>query len=158
MGYYSWHELEIIQDHSKEPLTHEEHEKNIADLYGWDDLWENDVKGCIEDTMLKYSRKHPDVIFRVFRRGEESDDIWNYYYYRGSESSYTLYGSGDDFTLADFELEEVPECYVVVHMSSLSGLPQLYSEGDEIPKMFNKADAKTKAAGLECGTAVYMEV
>ncbi len=80
MGYYTRHELEILEG--------ENHEINyaaeIAIVSGYGDNFDDCIKWYDrEKDMRAYSKKHPDTLFKVSGEGEESGDIWAEYYQNG---------------------------------------------------------------------------
>ena len=84
MGYYTRHELEVIEgEHSL-----------IAELVGENEeaAYAIDEDGSAEESckwydhekdMRAFSKKHPEALFRVSGEGEESGDIWAEYYRAG---------------------------------------------------------------------------
>ena len=81
MGYYTRHELEIIE--GNDYVT--EYENEISDLAGYNNCFSDEsIKwyNCEQD-MKKYSKKHPNTIFCISGEGEENEDIWKAYFKNG---------------------------------------------------------------------------
>lgn len=80
MGYYTKHELEII-DGDDFKTNYEEEISQYAD-YG--NCFGDSIKwyGC-ESDMIDFSKKYPKTTFCVNGFGEEHDDIWKAYFKNG---------------------------------------------------------------------------
>lgn len=81
MGYYT--DYAITADNGTPELKNEM--KKFGFLDEWDEgLWGGNAKWyCWSDDMTKLSKKFPDVLFTIEGRGEDSTDIWGYYYKDG---------------------------------------------------------------------------
>lgn len=83
-----------------------------------------------DDDMIELSKLFPDALFELYGDGEESDDFWRYYYYRGVMQG----GAGEivypplDFAAlqneaADLENEEAgPSDFTGGDLSALMGI------------------------------------
>lgn len=72
MGYYTYHELEIIG----EGLV-ADHIEGIELESGYHGVFEEQIKWYDhEKDMRAYSRKHPDILFKISGEGEEAGDLW----------------------------------------------------------------------------------
>lgn len=81
MGYYTRHELEVLQGDDDKT----DYKKEIGETtdYG-SSIFEEDIKWSDhEDHMRKYSLKHPQTVFALKGEGEEAGDIWIEYYKNG---------------------------------------------------------------------------
>lgn len=80
MGYYTRHELEIIEGGNHDI----DYEAGIAIVSGYGTPFEDEIKWYDhEKDMRAYSKKHPDTLFKLSGEGEESGDIWAEYYQNG---------------------------------------------------------------------------
>jgi hypothetical protein len=80
MGYYTFHELEIVK--GDDGVT--DYEKEISELSGYDDCFEDSIKWYShEEHMRQYSLKHPNTLFKLSGEGEENGDMWHEYYLNG---------------------------------------------------------------------------
>lgn len=76
MGYYTKHSLEVLGQ------TDVDHEEEIFEQYGG--VFEQDTKWySFEGDMQEYSKKYPDLIFKVEGLGEEPLDYWIAYFKNG---------------------------------------------------------------------------
>lgn len=81
MGYYTRHELEVLQGDDYK-TDYEEEIGEISD-YGAS-TFEEEIKWYDhEKHMREYSLKHPETVFALKGEGEESGDIWVEYYKNG---------------------------------------------------------------------------
>jgi len=80
MGYYTKHELEIIEGNDN--VTDYEHE--IGEVNGYGDPFGEECKWYQhEKDMREYSQRHPKTLFKLSGVGEEAGDIWVEYYLNG---------------------------------------------------------------------------
>jgi len=81
MGYYTYHTLHIVEGDDNET----DYKEEIADLSGYNNsLFEDTCKWYDHDKdMIKYSKKHPNVVFEIMGEGEEAGDLWYTYYKNG---------------------------------------------------------------------------
>lgn len=79
MGYYTRHQLEIIEGDD-----YGDHKEAISQLAGYSDCFGDEVKwySHVAD-MEEYSKKYPNMVFKLSGEGEESGDIWVEYYKNG---------------------------------------------------------------------------
>lgn len=110
MGYYTYHELKVIQPNTKEAKLTEfldggdHHHDAIGELseYG-DNLWDDSVKWYDrEKDMSEYSKRYPDILFQIDGNGEEADDIWREYWKEGKvqhEDCQFVFGTYDETKL-----------------------------------------------------------
>lgn len=92
MGYYT--DYTITADNGTPELKNEM--KKFGFLDEWDEgLWGGNAKWYDwSDDMAKLSKKFPDVLFTIEGRGEDSTDIWGYYYKDGKsyiQAEVTIY-------------------------------------------------------------------
>lgn len=92
MGYYT--DYTITTDNTTQELKGEM--KKFGFLDEWDEgLWGGNAKWYDwSDDMAKLSKKFPDVLFTIEGRGEDSTDIWGYYYKDGKsyiQAEVTIY-------------------------------------------------------------------
>lgn len=92
MGYYT--DYTITTDNTTQELKDEM--KKFGFLDEWDEgLWGGDAKWYDwSDDIAKLSKKFPDVLFTIEGRGEDSTDIWGYYYKDGKsyiQAEVTIY-------------------------------------------------------------------
>jgi len=82
MGYYTNYQLEIIEGNNPEIDYHTE----ISELADINNLFEDIHKWYdYHDDMIKYSKKHPNTLFKLIGEGEESGDLWHCYYKNGKK-------------------------------------------------------------------------
>jgi len=82
MGYYTHHKLEIIE--GNDFVTDYAKEISEATGAGYSNCFDDSIKWYEhEKDMRKYSKKHPNVLFKLSGEGEESGDIWIEYYKNG---------------------------------------------------------------------------
>ena len=80
MGYYTNHELEIVEGDS----TTIDHEKGISEMSNYDNCFQDEIKWYDhENVMREYSKKFPDTLFKLIGEGEENGDLWHEYYKNG---------------------------------------------------------------------------
>ncbi len=80
MGYYTSHSLEIIEGEDYQT----DHKKGIAESSGYGDPFEEECKWYEhEEDMRAYSKKHPNILFKLSGDGEENGDLWHEYYKGG---------------------------------------------------------------------------
>tara|TARA_R110000744_G_scaffold223127_1_gene341937 strand:+ start:2615 stop:2917 length:303 start_codon:yes stop_codon:yes gene_type:complete len=80
MGYYTRHELEIIEggDHNID------YENEISLLADYGSCFEDEIKWYNrKEDMINYSEKRPNVLFKISGEGEEQPDMWEEYYKNG---------------------------------------------------------------------------
>jgi len=100
MGYYTTHDLEIIDQDELTVGAHiEEIEENSDDccLFGDEVKWYEH-----QEDMTKHSLKYPDLVFVLSGEGEESGDIWKEYYKNGKmqfEKAKIVFGEYDESKL-----------------------------------------------------------
>lgn len=81
MGYYTYYTL--TTDSSTPELENEMKKFDFLDKLD-EEQWAGDAKWYgWDDDMEKLSKKFPDVLFTIEGRGEDSTDIWGYYYKDG---------------------------------------------------------------------------
>jgi hypothetical protein len=96
MGYYTQYKLTVYapeDDGSLQALQesvdfideiNESHAAIIAGIAGYDYLFDNSCKWYEhEEDMIAYSKKHPDLVFKLHGEGEESGDIWQKWFVNG---------------------------------------------------------------------------
>ncbi len=94
MGYYTVHELTIIGDgHAMD------HAEGIDLLAGSAGLFEGEPMKWYdhEKDMRAYSKGHPDIIFKLYGEGEESEDMWVEFYKNGKMQHCKAKITFDDF-------------------------------------------------------------
>lgn len=100
MGYYTRHELEVVK--GNDYVT--DYKKEISELAGYGDCFDDSIKWYEhEKDMREYSKKHPNVIFKLSGESEESSDIWVEYYKNGKmqiEKAKIVIGDFDDSKLS----------------------------------------------------------
>lgn len=80
MGYYTRHTLTIVEGDDHET----DHEKGIAESNDYMGCFDEEIKWYDhEEDMRKYSKKYPDVLFKIEGEGEESGDLWVEYHKNG---------------------------------------------------------------------------
>lgn len=80
MGYYTKHELEIIEGAD----FNTDYEKEIGEVSGYVNPFEDECKWYDhEKDMRLYSKKHPKTLFKLIGEGEECGDLWHEYYLNG---------------------------------------------------------------------------
>lgn len=80
MGYYTRHELEVVQGDNNET----DYEAEISELADYGNCFDDECKWYEhENDMRAYSLKHPQTVFALKGEGEESGDIWTEYYKNG---------------------------------------------------------------------------
>lgn len=81
MGYYTYYT--ITADYGTSELKSEMKKFEFLDKYD-EGSWSGDAKWYDwSDDMTKLSKKFPDILFTIEGRGEDSTDIWGYYYKDG---------------------------------------------------------------------------
>lgn len=81
MGYYTRHELEILEGNDN--ITDYKQEISGASAYnycfnGYEIKWYSH-----KEDMIEYSKKHPDTLFLLSGEGEDQPDMWREYYRNG---------------------------------------------------------------------------
>lgn len=81
MGYYTRHELEIIEGDDYRT----DYESEICDIAEYRSLFGGDTVKWYdsEKDMKKYSRNHPKTLFLITGEGEEAGDLWKAYFKNG---------------------------------------------------------------------------
>lgn len=80
MGYYTRHKLEILEGNDN--VT--DYEKEISELADYNNCFDDEIKWYDhQENMVEYSKRHPQVVFKLSGEGEESGDIWTEYYQDG---------------------------------------------------------------------------
>jgi hypothetical protein len=80
MGYYTRHELEILEGNDNQT----DYAQDICDLADYIDLFDDEVKWYShEEDMKTFSAKHQNTLFKLSGEGEESGDIWIEYHKDG---------------------------------------------------------------------------
>ena len=78
MGYYTWITLSTYGEDAKIKQMEADakvYEDDLVSKFIEDQ--ELEVKWAyFEDSLMKFMRRHPEVLFVVYGDGEESDDIW----------------------------------------------------------------------------------
>lgn len=79
MGYYTTHELEIIEGDNF--ITDWKHE--VSEEVGYDPFGEECKWYSHEHDMRIVSERHPETLFKLSGDGEENGDLWHEYYKNG---------------------------------------------------------------------------
>lgn len=80
MGYYTRHELEILEGNDN--VT--DYEQEISEASGYSSCFDDEIKWYShQEDMIEYSKKHPDTLFKLTGEGEEQPDMWQEYYKNG---------------------------------------------------------------------------
>ena len=80
MGYYTAHELEIVEGNDFE--TNYEAEISSDSVYS--DCFEESIKWYDhQKEIIAFSKKHPKTLFKLSGEGEENGDMWEEYYKNG---------------------------------------------------------------------------
>ena len=80
MGYYTRHELEVLQGDDYKT----DYEQEISELADCGSCFCDEIKWYEhEKDMRAYSLKHPETVFVLKGEGEEAGDIWVEYYKNG---------------------------------------------------------------------------
>ena len=83
MGYYTTHELTILEGDDFDIHYHEE---EISKAAGYGGCFSDEIKWYSRrEDMVEYSKKHPNTLFQIYGIGEESGDIWKEYYKNGKQ-------------------------------------------------------------------------
>ena len=96
MGYYTKYSLEILS--GNDGTTN--YEEQIGELSGYkSSTFEESIK-WYDNTkdMIEYSKKHPQTLFKLMGKGEESGDLWVQYFLNGKsqmEKGIITYGEYD---------------------------------------------------------------
>ena len=78
MGYRSYYSLTV------KPTDNGDHEAQICEMVGDSNLFDSLNKWYdADEDMKKYSQKYPELVFCVFREGEQSGDLCHTYYKNG---------------------------------------------------------------------------
>ena len=102
MGYLTDYELTC------DPASYmtEAREEELEALIGYDPTCLTDIKWYDWDEhMTKWSKKHPDTLWCLEGRGEDSDDMWRVYFKNGKRDAATLSWSGPNKDKLGIELE-----------------------------------------------------
>ena len=94
MGYYTYFEMEMENLDYESNVTEEEVVKTLIRESAWFDRFDSgkDFDGLFndslkwydwEDDMKKVSLSFSNVVFILWGRGEEYDDLWKCYFYKG---------------------------------------------------------------------------
>ena len=94
MGYYTYFEMEMENLDDNSNVTEEEVVEALIKESAWFDRFDSgkDFEGLFndglkwydwEDDMKKVSLSFPNVVFTLMGRGEEYDDLWKCYFYKG---------------------------------------------------------------------------
>ena len=80
MGYYTNHELQIIEG----DVDNVDFESEISKEAGYSWCFDDSIKwyNCHND-MKNFSKKYPNTIFKIIGEGEEAGDIWHAYFQNG---------------------------------------------------------------------------
>jgi hypothetical protein len=98
MGYYTRHELEILEGDDNVTDYEKEITENYQGAYFEDETkWYNH-----KNDMVDYSKKHPDTLFLLSGEGEEQPDMWREYYKNGL--SHRIVGV---MAFEDFDIESL---------------------------------------------------
>ena len=109
MGYRTYFELEIVVGQLDPEDLAENFERitdyNINDLsdIGWYD-W--------EIHMCELSKLYPDVVFRLYGDGEESDDVWHAYFCNGDYEIEYMELPDIDYKKLDGIIDRNPELFI----------------------------------------------
>lgn len=106
MGYYTNYDLEVEEQivlkpvkgvdanglpatiFVKETYDVERFKRELADIAGYEHIFGDDVKWYgHEKDMRDYSRKYPEVVFKLKGKGEETGDLWVKYFKNGKMQS-----------------------------------------------------------------------
>jgi hypothetical protein len=91
MGYYTYHILTVLDKDGKEVSDDQLliHQKAIAELSGYNEyMFEDSIKWYnIDDDMIEYSKRHPELLFLIERDGEETEDYSKEHYKNGKSLS-----------------------------------------------------------------------
>lgn len=82
MGYYTKHKLIFFENDFSDDV---DHEKGIAEqTNGYSDCFGEEIKWYdMEESMINYSKKYPNIVFCIEGEGEESGDNWRHYFKNG---------------------------------------------------------------------------
>lgn len=86
MGYYTYYSLEVLGTDNVDEIIDELREFSVGASYAIDNL--GDSQGSEkwydnEKDMKEFSKKHPEVLFKLKGDGEETDDNWVQYFKNG---------------------------------------------------------------------------
>jgi hypothetical protein len=99
MGYYTQHELEILE--GDDNVTN--YEQEISEIAGYSDCFDGEIKWYRhKEHMIEYSKKHPNTLFMLSGVGEEQPDMWREYYKNGM--THRIVG---EMTFEDFNIESL---------------------------------------------------
>ena len=80
MGYYTRHELEIIEGNDFKT----DYESEICKELDYSHCFEEKIKWYNhKEDMIEFSKKHPNTLFMLSGEGEEQPDMWREYYKNG---------------------------------------------------------------------------
>lgn len=106
MGYYTRYDLEVEEQTVMKPVEGvdangmpatifvketydvERFKRELSDIAGYKHIFGDDVTWYDhEKDMRGYSRKYPEVVFKLIGKGEESGDLWIKYFKNGKMQS-----------------------------------------------------------------------
>jgi len=94
MGYYTYHQLEIVEGDDYKT----DYEEEISNASDYNNLFQEEIKWYDHDVdMLKFSKTHPDTLFKLIGEGEESGDQWITYYKNGKSQTCKAIITFDDY-------------------------------------------------------------
>ncbi len=84
MGYYTRHELEVVEGNRALIATFiEECEEAAYAITDTGESYDSCKWYSHEQDLREFSKKHPEALFKLGGEGEESGDIWAEYYRAG---------------------------------------------------------------------------
>ena len=93
MGYYTYHDLVVLNDKGEYlPEETEKHEKLLTRKVFGEDGFDPDSQILFEDSakwydsekdMREHSAEYPDLMFELHGEGEENEDVWIEYFKNG---------------------------------------------------------------------------
>lgn len=95
MGYYTRYSLSIVGQEDEDISAHKEAITKISEYdeapylllqteEDWDNLFDDKIKWYDSDgDMQEYSKRHPELVFKLSGEGEESGDVWVRYFHNG---------------------------------------------------------------------------
>lgn len=84
MGYRTYHTLEVLDKDGK--LLGEDIQKKHRDELVEENIayWEDEIKWYDHrQDMCEYSKRYPELVFKLHGEGEETEDLWDEYYHDG---------------------------------------------------------------------------
>ena len=106
MGYYTAYEIDVLKPNEvdEEEICKYLESLDLPDFGKWHGGWCAYGKWYEhEDDLKKLSLLFPDVVFRVYGDGEESDDIWYKYFKNGKVQYCPCHFSFDPYDEAKLE-------------------------------------------------------